>query len=194
MITFISGKIINFLGNKAIIKTTSGIGYSVSINPKKRYMINENIDLYTLHLHRDDKEELFGFERIEEREWVDNLMKVNGVGPKMAAVIIYEMGIDSIIHALEDKNVEAFCNVKGLGKKTAQKIVLELKGAIVDIESVVRDVDNGDFSVNFAEAMTNLGYKRSEVVKLISTLKKDDAWDTGDLLSTIKAGLAIFGR
>jgi holliday junction DNA helicase RuvA len=196
MIAYISGKIINFLDGKIIVKTNMGLGYLVYVSPTKRYMINENVDLYTLHLGRDDKEELYGFDRIEDRQWVENLMKVNGVGPKAAANIIYTLGVEKIKLALEDKDIEVFCNVKGLGKKTAQKIVLELKGAMVDLEKVVADADeskNG-FASNFADAMTNLGYKKSEIVSTISVLKKNQDWNENNLMATIKSGLALLGK
>ena len=194
MIGYISGRIIAFIESKMVVKTTSGLGYMVSFNQQKRYMINENVELFVLHVSREDKEELFGFETIEDREWVENLLKVNGVGPKMAALIIYSMGVNRIKQALDDKDIEPFCKVKGLGKKTAQKIVLELKGTMVDLEKVVADMDNGDFTINFTEAMGNLGYKRGEIVSAISTLKKDKLWETDDLLSTIRRGLSLLGK
>ena len=194
MIGYISGRIIAFIESKMVVKTTSGLGYMVSFNQQKRYMINENVELFVLHVSREDKEELFGFETIQDREWVENLLKVNGVGPKMAALIIYSMGVNRIKQALDDKDIEPFCKVKGLGKKTAQKIVLELKGTMVDLEKVVADMDNGDFTINFTEAMGNLGYKRGEIVSAISTLKKDKLWETDDLLSTIRRGLSLLGK
>ncbi len=81
-----------------------------------------------------------------------------------------------------------------MAKKTAQKIVLELKGAMIDIEKIVSDSDNGDFAVNFTEVMANLGYKRGDVVRIISKLKTEGLWDTEDLLTTIRSGLSILGK
>jgi holliday junction DNA helicase RuvA len=197
MIAFLSGRIINFLESKIILKTATGIGYLVTISPNKRVMINENMDMYILHLVREDKEELYGFDRIEDRQWIENLMKVNGVGPKAAANIIYSIGFEKVIQALEEKDIEPFCNVKGLGKKTAQKIVLELKGALVDIEEVTKQAQytgNGNFVTSFNDAMMNLGYKKAQVISTISQLKKDENWDEENLLYTIKKGLEILGR
>jgi Holliday junction DNA helicase RuvA len=173
-----------------------GIGYLIYTNPNKRYMINENVDLYVLHLCRDDKEELYGFGEVEERQWIENLMKVNGVGPKAAANIIYTLGVNNIKIALENKDIEPFCNVKGLGKKTAQKIVLELKGAMVDIEKIALDADDGkgNFASSFADAMSNLGYKKSEIISTISNLKKSQSWNEANLLATIKKGLEVLGK
>jgi holliday junction DNA helicase RuvA len=197
MIAFLSGRIINFLESKIILKTATGIGYLVSISPNKRVMINENLDMYILHIVREDKEELYGFDRIEDRQWIENLMKVNGVGPKAAANIIYSIGYEKVIEALENKDIEPFCNVKGLGKKTAQKIVLELKGALVDIEEVTKQAQhtgNGNFVTSFTDAMTNLGYKKIQIISTISQLKKAEDWDEENLLFTIKKGLEILGR
>jgi holliday junction DNA helicase RuvA len=194
MIAFLAGRIIAFVETKMVLRTASGIGYLVTFNPQKRYMINENVEIFVLHVIREDKEELYAFDSIEDRDWVENLLKVNGVGPKMAAIIVYSMGVDRIKYALDQKDIEAFCGVKGLGKKTAQKIVLELKGAVVDLEQVVSQLDTGDFTINFTEAMGNLGYKRGEVVATISVLKKEKLWDTEDLMSTIRRGLSLLGK
>ncbi len=194
MIAFLAGRIIAFVETKMVLRTASGIGYLVVFNPQKRYMINENVEIFVLHVTREDKEELYAFDSIDDRDWVENLLKVNGVGPKMAATIVYSMGVDKIKYALDQKSIEDFCNVKGLGKKTAQKIVLELKGAVVDLEQVVAQLDTGDFTINFTEAMGNLGYKRGEVVATISVLKKEKLWDTEDLMSTIRRGLSLLGK
>ena len=197
MIAFLSGRVINFLESKIILKTAMGIGYLISINPNKRVMINENLEMYILHVIREDKEELFGFDRIEDRQWIENLLKVNGVGPKAAASIIYTLGHEKVIQALEDKDIEPFCNVKGLGKKTAQKIVLELKGALVDLEEVSKQAEhagNGNFVSSFTDAMTNLGYKKVQIIGAISKLKQAEFWDESNLLFTIKKGLEILGR
>ena len=190
MIAYISGKIIDRISGQIIIKTTSGLGYLVSVNPNKRYMVNENIELFTLHIQREDEVRLMGFDSIMEREWVENLLKVNGVGPKAAANIVYTLGWNGIKEAIEQKDTEKLVCVKGLGKKTAQKIILELKGALVDIDSEVAKLDeNHEFSVNFATAMTNMGYKRTEVVSMITRLKKADSWNEDDLTATIRKAL-----
>jgi holliday junction DNA helicase RuvA len=194
MIAYISGRIIGFLAGNLIIKTTSGLGYQVHVNPNKRHMVNENIEFYILHICREDTQELYGFDQIEDREWVETLMKVNGIGPKMAATMIYTMGVYNIKINLEKKDIEAFCQIKGLGRKTAQKLVLELSGEMVlvdDIERIVAHSDNGNFITDYTEAMTKLGYKRTDIVRTISLLKRDDKWDNGDLLTTIRAGLGV---
>jgi holliday junction DNA helicase RuvA len=197
MIAFLSGRVINFLESKIILRTAMGIGYLISINPNKRVMINENLEMYILHVIREDKEELYGFDQIQDRQWIENLLKVNGVGPKAAASIIYTLGHEKVIQALEDKDIEPFCNVKGLGKKTAQKIVLELKGALVDIEEVAHNAQhagNGNFVSSFTDAMTNLGYKKVQIIGAISKLKQVEFWDETNLLFTIKKGLEVLGR
>jgi holliday junction DNA helicase RuvA len=194
MIAFLSGRIIAFIENKMVLRTTSGIGYLVAYNQRRRYMINENVETFVLHVIKEDSQEIYAFDSIEDREWVENLLKVNGIGPKMAASIVYTLGVEKIKQALDQKDIDLFCTVKGLGKKTAQKIVLELKGAVVDLEQVLAHVDNGDFTISFTEAMTNLGYKRGEVVSTISVLKKEQLWDKEDLMSTLKRGLSLLGK
>ena len=194
MIGFLSGRIINLFNYKIILKIPSGVGYIVQTNPNRTYFVNENIDLFILHVQREDKVELFGFEQLRDRECVDNLMKVSGVGPKVATSIVHGLGYEKINEAIANNDPEALGVVKGLGKKTAQKIILELKGVLVDVESIVGGLKNNDFSINFTDALSNLGYKRGEIVTSITKLKKEDNWDEFNLIGTIKKGLEILAK
>jgi holliday junction DNA helicase RuvA len=194
MIGFLSGKVINLFNQKIILKIPSGVGYIVQTNPNRTYFINENLDLYILHVQREDKVELFGFEQLKDRECVDNLMKVSGVGPKVATSIVHSLGHDKINEAIANNDPDALGVVKGLGKKTAQKIILELKGVLVDVEQMVSGFKTNDFSINFTDALSNLGYKRGEIVNSITKLKKEGEWDESNLVGTIKKGLEILGK
>jgi holliday junction DNA helicase RuvA len=194
MIGYLTGKIINLFDSKIILKTVSGVGYIVATNPNRTYFVNENMDLFILHVQREDKVELFGFEQLKDRECVESLMKVSGVGPKTAVSIVHTLGHEKINIAISENDAETLGAVKGLGKKTAQKIILELKGVLVDVESIVASFRGNDFSSNYADALGNLGYKRGEVVNTITALKKDGNWDESNLVGTIKKGLELMAK
>jgi len=195
MIGFISGKVVTQFNEKVIIKLATGMGYLVQVSPLKRYLQNENLDLYILHVIKDNAEELYGFDNLEDRKWVENLLKVNGVGPKMAANIIYSLGNGQVTDAIESGDHQILCSVKGLGVKTAKKIVLELKSNRESIENIAAGHVSGETVVNFTETLSSLGYKRSEVVGAISKMKKNGEWnENGELVDLVKDGLKYLGK
>ncbi len=195
MIAYLSGKILAKINSQIIIKTPSGIGYIVSISPQRQYMTNDNVEIFTLEIQRENKADLFGFESIEERSWMEKLLKVSGVGPKSAATIIYSLGINNIVEAINKNDAKPFAEVKGLGAKTAKKIVLELKGQLVDLDSKGNKFpQNDNFTFEFLETLSGLGYKRGEIVSSITRLKKAGLWNEENLVETVRSGLKALGR
>jgi holliday junction DNA helicase RuvA len=194
MIGFLSGKIQAVIGNKVIVKLSDGLGYIVSVNESYRYMVNEHVDLFILHVQREDSVELYGFKEQQDREWVEKLLKVNGVGPKAAANIIYQMGWENLSESIRAMDSSTIQKVKGLGLKTAKKILLELKGAEVDVSLDNNKLDQSSTVVDFTETLSNLGYKRGQIVSVITALKKDKLWDESNLMEMVKLGLKYMSK
>ena len=191
MIGYINGKVVGYMLDKLIVKTANGLGHLVAIGEQNRPMKNDTVEYYVLEVRREDRNDLYGFVEIKDREWVETLMKVNGVGPKMAATIVYALGWETVHAAIADEDYKALSSVKGLGVKTAKKIVLELKGEATDIGAMSDgEVDMRDNTVaNFTEALTNLGYNKQQIVYLITQMKKDGVWDGGDMVGMVRLGL-----
>lgn len=190
MIGFISGKVVGQMGNQVIIKIPSGLGYLVNVGVGDAFMQNDTFERFILQVNREDSEELYGFHTLEERKWVDKFLKVNGVGPKMAANIIHTMGIERILSALASRDAKSFGSVKGLGSKTAKKILLELKGNEIQIEDLELAVDSKSRTVtDFTETLANLGYKRGQIVHVIQQLKQDGLWEESNLKEMVKTGI-----
>lgn len=196
MIAYISGKIVWVGDSTVIIKPPSGIGYLINVKQNHELMVNEQIDLFLYHVVREDREELYGFERLEEKEWLEKLLKVSGVGPKMAATIVNSLSVDNIQKAIISTDSSILSQVKGLGPKTAKKIVLELKGSITDLHKLDDETKStgSQTAVEFTETLSNLGFKRGNIVSAISQMKKDGSWDESDLVSMVKKGLKIVGK
>lgn len=193
MIGLLSGKVAGHIGSQIILKTPSGVGYLVHVSLMQKSMVNDFEDLYILEVRREDKSELYGFRDIKDRVWVENLLKVNGVGPKVAASIIYALGWENLVEAIESEDAGAISEVKGLGIKTAKKIVLELKGSRTDINNL--NFHSNEQSVSdFTDTLVNLGYKKSEIVGVISKMKKDGVWKEENLVEMVKIGLKYFGK
>lgn len=189
MIAYISGKIVYKTQNSIVVKLASGEGYLVYIDRAFEHMVHEHVDLFIYESRREDKTDLYGFYTSEDWEWVEKLLKVSGVGPKMAASIVHSLGSDKIQSAIINQDIQALCEVKGLGQKTAKKIVLELKGSKTDITMMETDLPGGSSITDFTETLSNLGYKRSQIVSVISQLKKERLWNEDDLVEMVKIGL-----
>ena len=193
MIAYLSGKIIGNIENQVILKVPSGVGYLLNISHLKAYMVNEHQDFFVWEVTRENKNDLYAFSNLEDRAWAEKLTKVDGVGPKAAATIVYTLGYQKIIEAIAGAEPEVFNEVKGIGVKTSKKIVLELKGGNTDIQKLQQSSDNSQMSLDYTEALGNLGYKRGEIVSTISKLKKMGKWQENDLVGTVKNGLEILG-
>jgi len=199
MIAYLSGKVLAKTNNQIIVKTATGIGYLVTISPLETFLKNENVELFTLTVNKETPE-LYGFQNINQREWVEKLLKVSGIGPKMAANIIYQVGIDDLVAAIDGSTVETLTRVSGLGAKTAKKIILEFKGANLDLQKIQTKNKNkepnlkNEFTIDFVDTLSGLGYKRGEIVSLITSLKRAGAWDETNLVETVKRGLELMGK
>jgi Holliday junction DNA helicase RuvA len=196
MLAYISGKIVITKAGWIIVKAPSGLGYGIIVSPNKNYMVNENVDLLLLEVTRDSSSELYGFDNIDQRSWAERLLKVSGIGPKMAANIVHNMHIDEIIETIQSADSKNFSDrVKGLGSKTAKKIIVELKDTSIDMATLTsKKLPSDNFAIEFADTLSGLGYKRGEIVAAITTLKKDNMWREDDIVETVRNGLRVLGR
>jgi holliday junction DNA helicase RuvA len=190
MIGFLSGKVIGKINSRIILRLPGGVGYVVNISPLRQYLVNENVDLFVHQsFSKDGQSELFGFDSIDDRNWVEKLTKVSGIGNKSAANIIYYLGSNKVSEAIQNNQPEIFNTVKGLGKKNSQKIILELR-KYSKFNYIDNINQNNEVITNFIEALGNLGYSRSEIVQTISKMKRDSVWNEEEgIVTLIKKGL-----
>jgi holliday junction DNA helicase RuvA len=193
MIAYLSGRVVGNLDNQIILKIPSGVGYLLNIPAHKVYMINENLEFYIWEVVRENKVELFAFENLEDRSWAEKLTKVDGVGPKAATTIIFTLGYQRVIEAIQNADSAMIADVKGIGLKTAKKMILELKGATTDLNSLQPSESSSQMSIDYTDTLGNLGYKRGEIVSTITKLKKSGDWQEGNLVDTVKKGLELLG-
>jgi holliday junction DNA helicase RuvA len=191
MIAYLSGRVVGNLENQIILKIPSGVGYLLHIPPQKVYMVNENLEFYVWEVIRENKVELYAFEDLEDRKWAEKLTKVDGVGPKAAATIVFSLGYQKVMEAIHNADTAAISDVKGIGLKTAKKMVLELKGATTDLNSLQPSQSSSQMSIDYTDTLSNLGYKRGEIVSTITKLKKSGDWMDDNLIETVKKGLEL---
>jgi Holliday junction DNA helicase RuvA len=132
MIGYISGTIIYSDSQKSLLLTNSGVGYE--IHTSTPMVPNKDISLYISHIIREQSQDLYGFESIENKKFFEMLLDVNGIGPKSAFALISHLGVQQIISAVTLENIDVLKSAPGVGKKSAEQIILSLKDKITKLE------------------------------------------------------------
>lgn len=193
MIAYLKGKIIHKELGK-IILDIGGIGYEIflSLNSYKELPDEgETVAIHTSVYLRDDLIQLFGFKQIEEKELYQRLVSVTGIGPKVALAVLSYFDVSSFQDAILGEDVERICMVPGVGRKTAQRLILELGDKIVDIRAKEREISKS--SIIYSEvkgALLNLGYSSYEAKKILEPYKFDEQRQPEEVLKEILQNLA----
>jgi Holliday junction DNA helicase RuvA len=132
MIGYLSGTVVYSDSQKAVVLTDSGIGYEV--HTATPLVPNRDIALFTSHIIREQSQDLYGFENAEEKKFFEMLLDVNGIGPKGAFSLVVHIGVQQIISAITFENVDVLKSAPGVGKKSAEQIVLSLKDKVQKLE------------------------------------------------------------
>ena len=184
MIAFLSGKLLEKQANTAIVDV-AGVGYEVSIPLSTFYELGDvgsdvQLRIYT-HV-REDAIQLFGFKTLRERELYLRLISVQGVGAKSGITMLSGMSADEIIMAIRTDNIARLVTIPGVGRKTAERLVIELRDKVGELAldgSAPRDKASGSPETGDAvfddalSALINLGYQRSAAEKALRTAAHD---------------------
>ena len=173
MIASISGKVIQ-LTKETVIIDINGLGFEVFI-PKPLLSETEAGDLiylYTYMLVREDNISLFGFSSLEEKQLFLQFLAVGGIGPKLSLAILSSLSIDNIRSAILSEKPDYFSRVPGIGKKTAQKIIIQMQGKLPDSDGLaIRSITDVDDAV--VDALITLGYSVVEAQTALQTIPRD---------------------
>ena len=176
MITQINGRLIEKSPTELVVDC-NGIGYSINItlNTFSKIGNDENIKLYTHLIVKEDSHTLFGFLSKSERSLFKLLISVSGVGASTARTMLSSMTTGEIISSINTEDVNSVQSIKGIGSKTAQRIILELKDKIhsqeIDdskIHLITKDADEA------ITALEVLGYSRKQTIKIINQIKAEN--------------------
>ena len=129
MYAYISGKLVD-IAEGFVVVDNNGIGYEIGVSNTTLAQLppmGNTVKLYIFHIVKEDEESLYGFYSTAERAMFCKLIAVSGVGPKMAQTILGAFNVNSLSMAIITGDVKSLSRVKGIGKKTAERIVLELK-------------------------------------------------------------------
>ena len=174
----VRGEVIN-LGPSIAVIECGGVGYKcfTTMNTQKNLSIGSEVKLYTYLSVREDAMELFGFYTEEEKNAYMNLIGVSGVGPKVGLAILSALTPSQVSMAIASGDIKTITMAQGVGKKLAQRIVLELKDKF-NFGSDIEVASNGVAAIpavsgnvpKAIEALSVLGYSSSDVAPFISTL------------------------
>ena len=135
MIAYIRGKVLS-IGEETAVVDVNGLGYELycSGGALNKCIVGQQVELYTYLQVKEDGISLFGFASLKEKDVFLKVLSVQGVGPKLGIAVLTGLSVDEFTTAVLTADVKRLSKVKGLGKKTAEKIVLELHGAISAME------------------------------------------------------------
>jgi len=179
MISTLRGRIFSKKPDSLVIDV-NGVGYQVFTPLTSFSSLPEEgaeIFLYTYTHLKEDAIQLYGFLDEGTKRSFISLITVNGIGPKMALNILSGISVQDFHHAIETENVTALCGVPGLGKKTAQRLILELKEKLPSSHQTRKPIYEDAMS-----ALINLGYKRATAEKHIQAALKSGHDDIESLL------------
>ncbi len=194
MIGSLRGKLTEKRPNQILIEV-SGVGYQVLI-PLSTFAglgaLHEEINVL-VHTHvREDQFSLYGFLTAREKQCFELLISASGVGPSLALKILSGMGLEQLIPAIRKGDIAQQVRIPGVGRKTAERVVLELRDklAVIDVPETGKLATRSQLESDVASALVNLGYDERSVERAIEK-SRDGAADFEDLL---RAALQLLGN
>lgn len=167
MIEFVKGRMVEKTPAYVVIDC-NGLGYllHISLNTYTQIGNDENVSLYAHQVIREDAHLLFGFKSKEERSVFRSLLSVSGVGASTARMVLSSIGPEEVQSAIAQGNVSAFQKIKGIGAKTAQRIIVDLSGKLEKIE-LAGNQPGGMLRQEALSAMVTLGFDKSTAEKAV---------------------------
>ena len=182
MYSYIIGIVTQKDANKITLEN-NGIGYEINVSNQTLDAIpfeNEPVRIYTYLNVKEDEMSLYGFLSNEEKDMFLKLLTVGGIGPKMALGILSEITITGLMNAIASEDLKRLCKVKGLGKKTAERLILELKDKINPLEALALGKDEeanmlDENIINDAIAtLVGLGVSKNEAYRMVKEVATKD--------------------
>lgn len=173
MIGSIRGKV-QYKATNYIILDANGVGYKISVIPPLLFSLklNQDLTLVILTYVREDQISLYGFQTLPELEFFELLLTVSGVGPKSALGIMSLASLDMIKSAIVSEDPSVFTKVSGIGRKTAERVIVELKGKL---KSEAGAVPVAREHSDALDALLVLGYSQQEARDALKAVPKDVA-------------------
>jgi Holliday junction DNA helicase RuvA len=194
MIAHLRGKLLSKHPNQVVLETC-GVGYEVNISVPTFSELPANGSEVSLHIHthvREDVIALYGFLRPVEKQLFEKLMTVSGIGAKLAITILSGMQADEMAGAIRGNDVARLTRIPGIGKKTAERMVLELRDKLAAAAgaSTATMPAMSAMEEDVLSALVNLGYQRAAAEKALASVIKNGAGKSGSFDAMFREALA----
>lgn len=197
MIAFLEGEIrdVTLHDFVQVVVAVSGVGYLVLMprNSASALQIGANQHIFTHQVVREDSLTLYGFLEKDEQDVFERLLSVSGIGPKIALAIVSALGASGVKEAVANDDLKALSSAPGLGKKGAQKIILELKGKLVS-DTEASTAPAHPLSRILQDALTQLGYKPSLAKEATTKTLEQLPTNANDPGTALKIALALLAK
>ena len=170
MISVLQGKVSDASIDRITVLTSGGVGYDVFVGKRNGFLVGQEVTLCTYLKVSDTAMVLYGFAAAADRAFFQLLLSVKSVGPKSAMHIVSLGPVAETMAAIQREDVAYLTSVQGLGKKTAERIMVELKGkvdAMVDIDGSA-SIGDGEILGEVIDALATLGYSKEEAKHMVS--------------------------
>ena len=192
MISWLKGKIIqkwHLSSKKGVVLNVSGVGYEIQLLSKQIETIDNCISQqFWIHqIKREDCTNLYGFKDVNQRDLFRIIISVNGIGPQIGMVLLEDFEVNQLVNAIEDNNINVLTNSQGIGKRIAERLVIELKNKLGKFiankeENILNNKKNksneyDNYIEEIKSILNSLGYMDNEIknsIELITTYEKEN--------------------
>lgn len=175
MIAHLRGRLVAKHPNQAVVEC-GGVGYDVTITVPTYTALPADGAETSLHIHthvREDQIALFGFLRVEEKRLFEKLLIVSGIGPKLAVTILSGMPVADLVGSIRDGDIARLTKIPGIGKKTAERMVLELKEKLDEFTAAPAPPKATPIEEDVISALVNLGYQRANAERALTVATRN---------------------
>lgn len=194
MIASITGRLVSKGADRVVVETSGGVGYEVTVPlgvMEKLPAIGERVTLATELVVREDAQLLFGFLNESEKRFFQRLLGVSGVGPRTALALLSTLGVERGSRAIKGRDIAALASVSGIGKKTAERLALELADKMSELsEGSAAEPVSGPAEAA-VRALERLGYSPAESDKAVRQVLAGNGGSGGDSAALVRRALEL---
>ncbi len=173
MISMLNGRMVEKNPTELVVDC-GGVGYEVkiSLNTFSQLGSEESVRIYTQFIVREDAQLLYGFATKEEREMFNHLISVSGIGPNTAMIMLSSLTPHEVAQAIQTEDVRTIQSIKGIGAKTAQRVIIDLKGKVLKFSSESENVSatNNTNRFDALTALASLGFDKKAAEKVLDKI------------------------
>lgn len=190
MISALRGTLISKTGDRVVLETAGGVSYEVAVPLGVLERLpgeGRPVELKTVLVVREDAWALYGFDQELERTVFQRLLGASGIGPRLALALVSTLGGPRVVAAVRDGDIAVLCTVPGIGKKTADRMVLELKDRLRGLAAAEAVTPHGVPAEQAVQALMNLGYGAADADRAVRAVVSQDG--TGEPAELIRRAL-----